>query len=83
MPKDLSTFEHAIDVINQKWKKADYGVMTDETILDAMLSNDVFIYPFDQNQLTGVGYNLRPSGVIISTRTGMPLKKYQEDRQNM
>ena len=70
-----------IKKLTQHWKNEIFGIMTDENIKDAMLTNDLFIYPFSKSSLTGVGYNLHPSDVIISTKTGMPLKEYYKAQQ--
>lgn len=75
------SFEESCEIVKQGWKKHIFGTLTDKDIISALYSNDIFIYPFENKMLTGVGYNLRPSELIISTRTGMPLQIYQKDNE--
>lgn len=74
-------FSEAMDIILGQWKNETCGPMTDQMIQKAIYSNDICIFPFEKELLTGVGYNLCPSGLVISTHTGMPLKVYQKKNQ--
>lgn len=50
------------------------GPMTGDDLLNACYIGDVYISPFSRSNLTPIGYNLRASDIIISTRNGLPLK---------
>lgn len=66
-------YEHVKRILCQDWKKDAVGALSDVSVLDAMHSGDIFIFPFDSNNLTPLGYNFSPSEIIISTKTGLPL----------
>ena len=61
-------------VLCQEWNKDTVGALSDVSVLDAMHSGDIFIFPFNANNLTPIGYNFSPSEIIISTKTGLPLE---------
>ena len=57
------------------------GPMTDRDIRNAFYSGEIYISPYNPKNLTPVGYNLCASEIIISTKTGLPLKVCQEGKQ--
>ena len=75
----MLSFEESCEIVKQNWKEHVFGTLTDKDIREAFYSNDIFIHPFEEKMLTGVGYNLRPSELIISTKTGMPLQIREEN----
>ena len=73
--------KQSIGIIKNNWKDKVHGAITDIDIEHAFYSDDIFIYPFQSQMLTAVGYNLCPSDLIISTRTGMPLSIIKQGNQ--
>lgn len=60
---------------------AKYGTLNDRDIKAACTNGELYISPFEEKNLTALGYNLKPSAFVISTRTGLPLlvkKKHSE-----
>ncbi len=57
------------------------GTMTDRDIKNAFYSGEIYISSYNPKNLTPVGYNLCASDMIISTKTGLPLKVYQDGKQ--
>lgn len=81
MMTSQNNLSSAIQIVNHSWATNLTGVMADQDIKRAMCNNDILIYPFNPSQLTGVGYNLSSSDLIISTHTGMPLKIFKGENQ--
>lgn len=50
------------------------GPLADTDIWDAIYRGEIYISPFCKENLTAAGYNLQISDIIISTKTGLPLK---------
>ena len=67
---DVSRFLRTID------KPAPCGALADTDIWDAIYRGEIYISPFRSENLTAAGYNLQVSDIIISTRSGLPLKIY-------
>lgn len=57
------------------------GPMTGDDILDACYTGEIYISPFRRGNLTSIGYNLRASDIIISTKNGLPLKILTEGKK--
>lgn len=55
------------------------GILSDRDILNEMYLNNIFIYPFQKENLTPLGYNLTASTFILSTKTGIPVRIYNQD----
>ena len=69
------------NIIQNKKINDSAGPMTDRDIRNAFYSGEIYISPYNPKNLTPVGYNLCSSEIIISTKTGLPLKVYQEGKQ--
>lgn len=67
---DVSRLLRTID------KPAPCGALADTDIWDAIYRGEIYISPFRSENLTAAGYNLQVSDIIISTRSGLPLKIY-------
>ena len=67
---DISRLLRTID------KPAPCGALADTDIWDAIYRGEIYISPFRSENLTATGYNLQVSDIIISTRSGLPLKIY-------
>ena len=67
---DVSRLLRTID------KPAPCGALADADIWDAIYRGEIYISPFRTENLTAAGYNLQVSDIIISTRSGLPLKIY-------
>lgn len=46
------------------------GLMSSVDIIDAILKRNIVILPFDNNSLTGIGYNLSSTDFVLSTQKG-------------
>lgn len=57
------------------------GPLTDRDIKNAFYTGEIYISPFSEKNLTPVGYNFGASELIISTKTGLPLKVVQDGKQ--
>lgn len=67
---DVSRLLRTID------KPVPCGALADTDIWDAIYRGEIYISPFHSENLTAAGYNLQVSDIIISTRSGLPLKIY-------
>ena len=67
-----SDVSSSLDFINES--NLATGILPDHDIMLAMYRQDIFIYPFCKSNLTPTGYNFCPSEIIISTKSGLPLK---------
>ena len=67
---DVSRLLRTID------KPVPCGALADTDIWDAIYRGEIYISPFRSENLTAAGYNLQVSDIIISTRSGLPLKIY-------
>lgn len=57
------------------------GALSDYDILQMIYDREIIIYPYDEKLVTPIGYNFCPSEVIISTRTGLPIKIRQKGNE--
>lgn len=57
------------------------GPLADIDIWDAIYRGELYISPFRSENLTAAGYNLQVSDIIISTKTGLPLKIISSGQQ--
>lgn len=57
------------------------GPLTDRDIKNAFYTGEIYISPFSEKSLTPVGYNFGASELIISTKTGLPLKVIQDGKK--
>ncbi len=57
------------------------GPLTDRDIKNAFYTGEIYISPFSEKNLTPVGYNFGASELIVSTKTGLPLKVVQDGKQ--
>lgn len=67
---DVSRLLRTID------KPVPCGALADTDIWDAIYRGEIYISPFHSENLTAADYNLQVSDIIISTRSGLPLKIY-------
>lgn len=65
---DVSRLLRTID------KPVPCGALADTDIWDAIYRGEIYISPFHSENLTAADYNLQVSDIIISTRSGLPLK---------
>jgi deoxycytidine triphosphate deaminase len=49
----------------------DAGLLSDQDIKRAIKNHNMYIIPFNEKNLTGVGYNLTPSEFVFSTQKGI------------
>lgn len=70
--------EELITAIQESFRTMDTsqhtGVLSDLDIRNEIFHNRIIIHPFCKDQLTPLGYDLTPSGFVLSTKTGIPLK---------
>ncbi len=67
-PEEVARLLHTIN------EPASCGPLADTDIWDAIYRGEIYISPFCKENLTAAGYNLQISDIIISTKTGLPLK---------
>lgn len=67
-PEEVARLLHTIN------EPAPCGPLADTDIWDAIYRGEIYISPFRKENLTAAGYNLQVSDIIISTKTGLPLK---------
>lgn len=54
------------------------GVLSDVDILEAISYGDIFINSFDSANLTPLGYNFSPSEIVLSIKSGFPLRVHSK-----
>jgi deoxycytidine triphosphate deaminase len=73
--------QNVTDFLCERSCSQSVGALSDQGIKRAIYDHEIFIYPYEENCVTPIGYNFCPSEIIISTKTGLPINICQKGNE--